>query len=185
MELCQPELSLDAKALNARLTRLEEQLKSGAFVAAQPKRTGPPEDLYDEEERPPMPGDEDAPPGEDMEPPKPVNDAPKGFWSDLCGAVRKELKPPAFGFFASTPNAPVQGVLMGDKLELRCNNTFIAETINKPQILEVVTRKASAMLGKPVRTVVVDLSARPAGNPRMDQLMNFGKAHADIVKIRQ
>ena len=36
LEMCQPELSLDAKALNARLTRLEEQIKSGAFVAAAP-----------------------------------------------------------------------------------------------------------------------------------------------------
>ena len=38
LELCQPELSLDAKALNARLTRLEEQLKTGTFVAAAPQK---------------------------------------------------------------------------------------------------------------------------------------------------
>lgn len=185
LELCQPELSLDAKSLNARLTRLEEQIKSGAFVAAasEAKRIVP-EDSYDEDERPPMPDDADAPPGEDFAP-APVPDTPIGFWSELCGAVRKELKPPAFGFFAATPNSPVQGVLVGDKLELRCANTFISETINKPQILEVVTRKASAMLGRPVRTVVVDLSAKPAGNPRMEQLMNFGMAHSDIIKIRK
>ena len=39
VELCQPELSLDTKALNARLTRLEEQVKSGAFVPAAPVKT--------------------------------------------------------------------------------------------------------------------------------------------------
>ena len=188
MELCQPELSLDAKALNARLTRLEEQIKSGAFVQAQPapgKKAPPPEDLYDEDERPPMPGDEDAPPFED-EPPAPApSEAPMGFWSDLCGAVRKELKPPAFGFFTASPNAPMQGALVGDKLELRCTNTFIAETLNKPEILETVSRKASSMLSRPIRTQVVDLSAKPAGNPRMEQLMNFGKAHSDIVRIKK
>ena len=34
MNLCQPELSLDAQALNARLTKLEEQLSTGDFVVS-------------------------------------------------------------------------------------------------------------------------------------------------------
>ena len=63
--LCQPELSTDVESINARLTRMEEQLRTGAFVAAQPKkapRKEVPEDVYDEDELPPLPGDEDAPP---------------------------------------------------------------------------------------------------------------------------
>ena len=112
------------------------------------------------------------------------SEAPMGFWSDLCGAVRRELKPPAFGFFTASPNAPMQGVLVGDKLELRCNNTFIAQTLDKPEVLETVSRKASSMLSRPIRAAVVDMSAKPAGNPRMEQLMNFGRAHSDIVKIK-
>ena len=186
LEMCQPELSLDANALNARLTRLEEQLKSGAFVAAAPKKKAPApvEDAYDDD-RPPMPGDEDAPPMED-EPPRPVpSEAPVGFWPDLCGAIRKELGPPVSGFFAVSPNAPVQGALIGEKLELRCSVPFVAQTLDRPDILELVSRKASAMLGRPIRAVVVDLNARPAGNPRMEQLMNFGRAHSDIVKIKK
>jgi len=185
MELCQPELSLDAKALNARLTRLEEQIKSGAFVAAthakQPKVASAPVDL-DDDERPPMPGDEDAPPEEET--PAPVNEAPMGFWTELVSAARKELKPPASGFFVASPNSPVQGALVGSKLELRCANTFVAQTVGRPEILEVVSRKASAMLGRPVQALTVDLSAKPKDNPRMEQLMNFGKAHSDIVKIK-
>ena len=186
LELCQPELSMDAKAINARITRIEEQLKSGAFVAAAPKKTAKqevPEDIYDDDELPPMPGDEDAPPAEEEAPPV-VNEAPMGFWQELVAAARKELKPPAMGFFNAAPNAPVQGALVGSKLELRCVNGFIAQTIERPDVLEIVSRKASAMLGRPVQAVVVDLSARPAGNPRMEQLMNFGKAHPDVVKIR-
>jgi len=128
-----------------------------------------------------MPGDEDAPPEES---PAPVNEAPMGFWTELVSAARKELKPPASGFFVASPNAPVQGALVGNKLELRCANTFVAETVGRPDILEVMTRKASAMLGRPVQAVVVDLSAKPKNNPRMEQLMNFGKAHSDIVKIK-
>ena len=187
LELCQPELSLDAKALNARLTRLEEQIKSGSFVAAAPQKKKPAqvqEDVF-EEDRPPMPGDEDAPPSEE-EPPMPQpSEAPVGFWSELCGAVRKELKPPITGFFVPSPNAPVQGALVADTLELRCANPFTVTMLDKPDIVEVVARKASAMLNRPVRAVVVDMTAKPAGNPRMDQLMKFGRDHSDIVKIRK
>ena len=187
LEMCQPELNLDAKALNARLTRLEEQLKSGAFVmAAAPaaQKQGKTED-YDDGDRPPMPGDEDAPPCEDELPPEPVNEAPMGFWSELVGSVRRELKPPAFGFFTTSPSAPVQGALVGGVLELRCSNKFIAETINKPDVLEVVSRKASAQLGRPTRVNVVDMSAKPASGGKMQELLNFGRAHSDIVKIKE
>ena len=186
LELCQPELNLDAKALNARLTRLEEQLKNGSFAAAKPSKKAAPapaEDDYDDD-RPPMPGDEDAPPAENEPPAPQPSEAPMGFWSDLCGAVRKELGPPISGFFATTPNAPVQGAVIGSQLELRCGNDFIAKMLDKPDILEVVSRKASAMLNRPIRAAVVDMTAKPAGNPRMEQLMNFGRAHSDIVKIK-
>ncbi len=184
VQLCQPELSLDAKALNARLTRLEEQVKSGSFVAAAPEKKQQPPAREDLDERPPMPGDEDAPPGEE-EPPAPRDDTPVGFWSELCANVRKELKPPITGFFVATPNAPVQGALVGDRLELRCGNDFTAQMLDRPDVLEVVSRKAGVMLGRPVRAVVVDMSAKPANNPRLEQLMNFGRAHSDIVTIKK
>ena len=184
VELCQPELSLDAKDLNARLTRLEEQVKSGSFVAAAPEKKQQPPAREDLDERPPMPGDEDAPPGEE-EPPAPRDDTPVGFWSELCANVRKELKPPITGFFVATPNAPVQGALVGDRLELRCGNDFTAQMLDRPDVLEVVSRKAGVMLGRPVRAVVVDMSAKPANNPRLEQLLNFGRAHSDIVTMKK
>ena len=184
LEMCQPELNLDAKALNARLSRLEEQIKAGSFVAAKPAKAAaaPVQEDYDDD-RPPLPDDEDAPPVMD-EPPAPKNDAPMGFWSELVAAVRKELKPPVSGFFVASPNAPVQGALVGSKLELRCSNAFTAQMLDRPDILEVVSRKAGAMLGRPVQAVAVDITAKPQGNPRMEQLMNFGRAHSDIVKIK-
>ncbi len=186
LELCQPELSLDAKAMNARITRLEEQLRSGSITiqAKKPKETQQiPEDL-DDDDRPPLPGDEDAPPLAEELPASPGSEMPMGFWSDLCAAVRKEIKPPAFGFFTATPNSPLQGVLVGDRLELRCSNTFIAQTLDKPEILEIVSRKAGAMLGRPIQSKIVDTTAKPTANPRMEQLMNFGRAHGDIIKIK-
>ena len=185
VELCQPELSLDVQSVNARLTRLEEQLKSGAFVPAKPAKAAKVE-AEPEEERPPFPDDADIPPEPGDVPAEPQqDDTPVGFWSELCGGVRKELKPPISGFFAGTPNAPVQGALIGDRLELRCANDFTAQMLDKPEILEVAGRKASAMLGRPVRACVVDSSAKPKGNPRMDRLMQFGREHSDIIKIKE
>jgi hypothetical protein len=70
-------------------------------------------------------------------------------------------------------------------LELRCSNDFIAKMLDKPEILEIVSRKASSMLNRNLRIQLVDLTAKPAGNPRMDQLMKFGRQHSDIVKINK
>ena len=189
LNLCQPELSLDAQSLNARLTRLEEQIRSGAITVAaqpQPKKQAVPEDLDDE--RPPMPGDDDAPPpGEDDVPPAPKEPAPApmAFWTELLAASRKELKPPASGFFVPSQNSPIKGALKGDRLELRCINSFVAESINRPDILEVVSRKASALLNRRIYVSVVDQSAKPAANPRMENLLNFGRAHSDVIKIKE
>lgn len=187
LNLCQPELSLDAESLNARLTRLEEQIKTGAFTVKQVAAAAAQEET--DEERPPMPDDADAPPSDDLPQapasPKQEAQAPAGFWTDLMTASRKELKPPASGFFVAAQNSPLRGALKGDVLEIRCQNTFVAEAVNRPDILEVVARKAAALLSRPVRIQVVDMSAKPTGNPKMQQLLNFGRAHSDIVNIKE
>ena len=189
VELCQPELSLDAEALNARLTRLEEKLKNGDFVVAaapgKQKRQPVQAEEDGDDDRPPMPGDEDAPPAQEEPPRMAASEAPVGFWSELCAAVRKELRPPVSGFFVASANAPVQGALVGQTLELRCGNSFTSQMLDKPEILEIVSRKASAMLNRPIRAVAMDMSAKPAGNPRMEQLMRFGREHSDIVTIKK
>ena len=186
LDLCRPELSLDAGSLNARLTRLEEKVKSGVLVAASaPAAAVVPQEEIDD--YPPMPGDEDAPPdpnGEPSAPEQPRDDSPAGFWTELVGAVRQEVKPPASGFFSTSEKAPVKGVLKGSRLDLVCSNGFVKETLDKPQILEVVSRKASAQLGRPINAFVVDASAQKQENPRMEQLLNFGKAHSDVIHIK-
>ena len=187
MNLCQPELSLDAESLNARLTRIEDQLKSGQFMPITPAQPRPQTEA--EEERPPLPGDEDAPPSDGQDYPSPPakaqSQAPAGFWTDLMAASRKELKPPASGFFVANENSPIRGALKGDRLEIRCINTFVAEAINRPDILSVVSRKASALLGRNTPVTVVDLSQKNANSPKMEQLMRFGKAHSDLVNIKE
>ena len=184
INMCQPELSLNADALNARLNRLEERLATGDFAA--PAQTGRPVPAVEpqEEELPPIPGDEDAPP-ELQEVTSPVDESPAGFWLDLATAIRAELKPPFSGFFAPTPNAPIKGVVRGNELVLECSNSFTMEMIAKPDILELASRKASAKLGRKLRAVAVDISAKPKQTAQMEQLLNFGRAHGNVIKIKE
>ena len=187
ISLCQPELELDAQSLNARLSRVEEQLKNGVVAAPAAMPAAPEEP---EEELPPFPGDEDAPPAEDAPAPKPapnpapVDEAPVGFWADLVTSLRTELRPPVSGFFTTSPNPLVKGSVSGNRVILVCSNSFTLEMINKPELLALVARKASAILGRNVTAVAVDQSARPDSDGPMEQLMNFGRAHSDIVTIK-
>ena len=191
VNLCQPELRLDVESLNSRLTRLEEQVKSGRFVAAVSAAAQAASDR-EGDDRPPMPGDDDAPPAQEDTPDAPAAQssqpsaqAPVGFWTDLVTSVSREILPPAKGFFVANQNSPLRGALKGDVLYLLCENTFVADTVNKAAILEVVVRKASAMLGRPIQVRVTDRSTKPQKTAQMDQLLKFGKAHSDVIKIKE
>ncbi len=180
MTLCQPELSLDVKSLNARITRLEEQLKTGIFSAPVPKASSP-APAEPQEELPPPPDDTDAPPAEAAQE---AIEAPMGFWPDLVAAIRQELKPPLSGFFVTSPNAPVQGGLQGDCLLLRCTNSFTADMVGKADVLALVSRKAAALLGRPIRVQVTD-GSKASDNQKMDRLLEFGRQHSDVIHIKK
>ena len=176
INLCQPELNLDGEALNARISRLEEQIRSGV-VAATPvpapekKKEKPAAVSAPKEEAPPAPVD--APPA----------DAPVGFWTEVATQMCRELPMPLVrGYLAPGPNAAVQGVLKGDRLELRCNNSFVLDSINKPEVLQLAARKATAILGRPVRAVALDKSKVAADG--MDHFLQFGRQHPDFVNIK-
>ena len=68
---------------------------------------------------------------------------------------------------------------------LLCSNGFTVEVLNKPEILSLVAQKAAAVLGRPVRVSAVDKNAAPRSNQNMDALLNFGRAHSDIVRIKK
>jgi len=183
VNLCQPELSVDGEALNARLTRLEDKMRSGQFVMQSAPKAAEPIDEWDE--LPPPPDDGDAPPDLQQMPELPQTDTPVGFWADLVAQVRKELKPPVSGFFVSTPNAPVQGSLQGNRLLLICANSFAMEIINKPETLALVGQKASAILEKPVSVAVTDKAGSQVKNEQMEQLLKFGRAHSSVINIKE
>jgi len=188
MNLCQPELNRDSDAVLARLTRIEDQLKSGIITCAAPSDKTLITDSSAEEvvvEESPITEEseitdvEKAGNSEESE-----DTAPVGFWTDVAAAVRCELMPPVSGFFTSTQNAPVRGELRGDTLVLVCANKFTMEIINKPETVELVARKAAAKLGRPVRVTVTDQTASHTESKQLEQLLSFGRAHSNIVNIK-
>jgi DNA polymerase-3 subunit gamma/tau len=185
MRLCQPELQLDAAGINARLTRLEEQWKSGTFVAAAPGPLAPVTQAVEEDEMPPMPDDEDAPPERTESQPMEQETSPVGFWPELVAAIRQELKPPLSGFISAGDNAPVRGSVRGNQVILHCSNVFTMQMLDKPEFLALVSRKASAILGKAVSAKVEDANERPQMNGKMEKLIDFGRQHRDIVNIKE
>ncbi len=172
INLCQPELVLDAPSLNARLTRLEEQLKTGNFERL--PQNDKPQEL---EQTPQQP--------EQVEISQLPDEAPVGFWPDLATRIQGELLPTQRGFFTPSPSAPVLGKMHGDTLTLLCDGNFVMETVNKPEVLALVSRKAQATLGRPIRIKLVNKRDTAQANSNFRQLLDFGKAHSDIVKIKE
>ena len=100
VNLCQPELDDDMQALLARLTKLEDQIRSGGFVAAAPQSatSETPQTAVEQFTSSPAP---EIPSGQ-----RAVDEAPAGFWADVVSAVRAELTPSMRGFFGTSENAP-------------------------------------------------------------------------------
>ena len=182
VNLCQPELSLDPEALNSRLTRLEEQLKSGNFVSKVQMASQPVSDEW--EDYPPVPGDEDAPP-EPEQIMTTADDLPVGFWTEIVSQAKKELRPPVSGFFTTAPNAPIQGVLRDGKFVLLCDSQFLVDMVNKPEVLDLFARKASALLGKSIGAVALSRTADKKNSSQLEELLSFGRANSTVVNIKE
>ena len=179
INLCQPELSLEAEALNARLTRLEEQIRAGVVAAPAAVPTSAPEKKKEKPTSPQKVAEAVAPAPVEQAP----IEAPVGFWTEVATQIRQELTAPAVkGYFAPNPNAAVQGVLVGDRLELRCDNSFVLGFVNKPEILQLAARKASGVLGRPVQAVAVDKNSAAADG--MAHFLQFGKEHPEHIRIK-
>ena len=186
MQLCEPALRLDAQALNARISRVEEQLASGVLVKAAPQTSG---DEYDDD-RPPFPDDADDPArGQlpEMPPAQPAPAAPEtpaGFWPALSEKLRAELSAKDRGFFAA--NGPLHPVLQGEStLIMAADNEFVLGMVKKPAIEQLIREKASALLGRPVAVrFALKNQVSNLGKDPMDALVQFGEQHSDIFTIK-
>ena len=183
MQLCEPSLRLDAQALDARISRVEEQLASGVLVKSAPKASG--EDEFDDD-RPPFPDDADDPERGNVPPPsQPVQEQPPaGFWPALSEKLRAALPAKLSGFFAV--NGPIHPVLQGEVLIMAADSDFVLNQVKKtPDTEALVREKASAILGKPVsvRFALKNRLSRMGDDP-MDALVQFGQQHSDIFTIK-
>ena len=189
MQLCEPSLRLDAQALDARISRVEEQLASGVLVKSAPKASGG--DAFDDD-RPPFPDDADdpergsAPPAQTQEQSSaaPQAETPAGFWPALSEKLRAALPATISGFFAV--NGPIHPVLQGEVLIMAVDSDFVLNQVKKtPDTEALVREKASAILGKPVsvRFALKNRLSRLGDDP-MDALVQFGQQHSDIFTIK-
>jgi DNA polymerase-3 subunit gamma/tau len=185
INLCMPQLDDNMESLLARLTRIEDDLQSGIF--SKPIQTGSAEPIPMNAERNAQHADETVKHAHvEVETPASLQDqAPAGFWADVASAVRREAIQAISGFFATTQNAPLRGILNGDTLSLVCANKFIMDMVNKPDVLELVGRKAAARLARQVRVVVVDEAGMNVNNTQMERLLDFGRAHSDLINIKE
>ena len=53
---------------------------------------------------------------------------------------------------------------------------------NKPEVLELVARKAAAKLGRPINVVASDKTQTQ--KEQLERLLAFGRAHADVINIK-
>ena len=173
VNLCRPELTLDAESLNARITRLEDQVKSGV-VAAPIAASAPIEEKTVVTEELPAP---------ELTPVQPeLTLQPDEAWDEVCHQVAKEVQPRWQGVV--TDKNSVKGYFRGPQLFLVCSNQFVKGIFDDAAVNALVARKASAHMGRPITVVVTnDASAvGPVGD--MEQLLRFGQDFPDIVNFK-
>ena len=189
LQLCLPQLQLDAQSLNARLSRVEEQMASGVLVQACPAATPEAADAPPTEGpvNEPAPAASSSAAGQTL--PEEVTSEedtplPDGFWPELCQRMRAELRPPVVGFFTGAENAPLQPRLRGDALQLVANDAFVKAIVDKPAVRELVQTKAAALLGRPVAVQVI-IKGQKGDSRALEELISFGQAHSDIFSIHE
>ena len=184
IRLCEPEAELDAESMNARISRLENQVARGVVctpqVREEPEDEAPP---WDDADVPPLPGEEMMP-QEQTQAPANETQEPPGFWPDLVKALRSTLKPPAVAMFVLTDNAPVKGRLEGSQLILEIVDEFTMNLLKRPDIIASVEKCASDQLGQPVQVKLTRKGESGRNEESFQQLMNFGKTHPEIVEFK-
>ncbi len=182
IHLCQPALSLDAPSLSARISRVEEELSDKLNVLEQRLKAGTlamaePELEPEPEETPPPPDDADAPPlPEEEQPQEP--DPSQETWNTVRDRVTPEVDPILRPFLSQ-----LNGAVRGDQLVLTPLNDYIRKMVNQSALLEQIRKKASVVLGQPMRVLLAE-PGTGGGADRLQQLADrFGAL--DNVTIRR
>ena len=188
LQMCDPGLSLDAEAINARLSRVEAVLASGVLPAParEPEGEAP---ARDGTEAPP-PSDRDAPPSPREEPPAaPAPDSggeelPVSFWADLIRAVQR-WRPSLASYFNNNDARFLSPALRGDLLELTAASDYVKSLVDREDIRDYVAQQASALLRRPVRVRFVLRGTAPAESEGVRRLMEKGRQYPGLFHITE
>ena len=186
LQMCDPTLDLDAEALNARLSRIEEAMVSGLVPAAPAaKEEGPKAETALEKETPAPPNGK---PSETKRPAamEPAEDTlPIGFWADLVMKVKPELTGSAGGFFSAGQNTMLEPHLRGDLLEIAAATDFVKRAVDDERTRTIITQKASALLQKPIRVRFCLREEDRGRNDSLEELIRLGRQRPDIFHIKE
>ena len=178
LRMCDPGLDLDAQAINARLSRVETALASGALPAPRLEQPAPTEALQPEIPMASAPAPTAA--AEEAKQEK----LPVSFWADLVDAVRK-WRPSLGGYFNTNDSNLLVPILRGDVLELAAATKLVESIVDHEDVRCFVSEKASALLQKPVRARVSLRTACGSGEDPLQGLVAFGQEHPELFHIRQ
>ncbi len=218
IRLCDEGLDNSFAGLSARVARLEELLSQGVSPQTPPpSRQSAPSSPPQPHEGSPLPGAEDSPPWEEERPPlpeePPIPDeqpaAPaaaaaasgartgagdQSFWPSFAAGLRGKV-PPSVTPYLNNP-AKVTGVWKNGLLTLWVDSEFTRTMLNKPAVLEGLTRAAAASFGGAPKVSVVtgsppkEAAPSPAAVPSqeapapadaLDELLAFGEQFDNIV----
>ena len=178
LQMCEPSLDLDGQAINARLSRLESMLESGVLPAPRPKAPAAPEPVTPAGEKEPTPA---AQAEANAEPDQPL---PVSFWADLADGVRK-WKPSLCGFFNTNESNLIVPALHGDLLELVTANDMVKSIVDKEDVRDFVSQRAGALLHRPIRARFTTRGTKRGADDPLQRLVDFGKAHPDVVRVTE
>ncbi len=176
LRMCEPALDLDARALNARLSRVETQLAAGVL----PVRQAPAAEPEPEPERDPEP--EPAVRTQAPSPPK-EEDLPVTFWADLVTEVRRWR--PSLGSYLNTSNANmIVPVLRGELLDLVTVDDFVKRSVDREDVRAYIAQRASVLLRRQVRVRFSVRGAEGGKDDPMNALKQKQQQYPELIHIR-
>ena len=198
VSLCDNTLGESVGELRARISRLEEQLRSGALVRAaavvreeEEETPPPPEDEYPEPAEPeeePWETEETEPepiPEPEAEPvPEPAPDPAPPAREPERELSREQL----YGLLASAlprevatrldDEKSIRARLEGGMLKLEVVPGFLYGRVNRPELLKKLGDAVSALAGREVRAAAAELTeASDAPRRSLDELKGFKEVH--------
>lgn len=156
IHLCQPELSGDVGALQARIAQLEQRMAAGVPVQASVSapivpKAAPAVDLPPWEAEAavqPATVSETPPPAETIPAPVPPPVAEVSFWKQVLDRAQGDLDASTYTILAD--GKEVSGVLDGLILGIYIDNDFTRLMVETKDVLETLQRAATAQHGNPV-----------------------------------